>query len=37
MVKMIETLAITGVLVAILAVIGFIIKNCVTTQATNED
>jgi len=34
---MIETLAITGVLVAILAVIGFIIKNCVTTQATNED
>jgi len=32
-----ETLAIVGVLVAILAVIGFIIKNCVTTRVTNED
>jgi hypothetical protein len=32
-----ETLAIVGVLIAILSVIGLIIKNCVSTRVTNED
>ena len=37
MVKMIEIIAITSVLVAVLVAIGFIVKNCVTTRVTNED
>ena len=34
---MIEIVAISGVLVALLAVIGFIVKNCITSGAINED
>jgi hypothetical protein len=34
---MIEIIAISSVLLAILVGIGFIVKNCVTGQLSNED